>query len=602
MDSQKNQISDRLKQATNVLVTVSANPSVDQLAGAIGLTLLLNKLGKHATAVFSGQIPSTIEFLQPEKTLEKTTDSLRDFIIALDKSKADKLRYKVEDQVVKIFITPYRTSISDKDLEFSQGDFNVDVVMALGVTDQKDLDQAITSHGRILHDATVISVSAQAGEASLGSIHWVQADASSLCEMLLDVGLILKADALDSQMATAFLTGIVAETGRFSNEKTSSATMQLSAKLIAAGANQQLVATQLQPAVAKTSATPASEVGAELPVDDGEQPVAAPPVEVIDAKSASDGAFKIDHGEKKPLLDLNDLPEGEEPEENPLEQIDIDKEGTLKRPKDIEAMKQKVIEPLPDEASSKDTDGPRLITQPPTVGLGGTFTANSQPEALDPSTDPLGASAPQGPLLSHVPYSPQPVTNGQSADTYLAAEPASVTPPAPLPVPKPPSTSTLSDLEKVVDSPHLTQTVNVPEVPPQTDQTLNTARDAVTQAVSSTSPQILEPVKSLNAYPMDLSVPSMPSTSTPSLGGIANSSTMTNPSLPNSPALSGFAAAPQPDLPSNLVPPAPGLPTDSTAGSVSDPTAPPPVPPPLIPPAMPPAEPPADGKISNMPL
>ena len=41
-----------------------------------------------------------------EKTIEKNTDSLRDFIIALDKSKADKLRYKVEDKFVKIFITP----------------------------------------------------------------------------------------------------------------------------------------------------------------------------------------------------------------------------------------------------------------------------------------------------------------------------------------------------------------------------------------------------------------------------------------------------------------------------------------------------------------
>src|ERR1700722_3597263 len=158
MDNPKQQIVDRVKQATNVLVTVSTNPSVDQLAAAIGLTLLLNKLGKHATAVFSGQVPSTIEFLQPEKTLEKNTDSLRDFIIALDKSKADKLRYKVEENVVKIFITPYRTSISEKDLDFSQGDFNVDVVVALGVREQTELDQAITAHGRILHDATVISI------------------------------------------------------------------------------------------------------------------------------------------------------------------------------------------------------------------------------------------------------------------------------------------------------------------------------------------------------------------------------------------------------------------------------------------------------------
>src|SRR3982751_4664630 len=139
----KQQVVERLKQATNVLVTVSNNPSVDQLAACIGLTLLLNKMGKHATAVFSGQVPSTIEFLKPADTIEKNTDSLRDFIIALDKSKADKLRYKVEDNVVKIFITPYKTSLSSDDLEFSQGDFNVDVVVALGVERQEDLDEAI---------------------------------------------------------------------------------------------------------------------------------------------------------------------------------------------------------------------------------------------------------------------------------------------------------------------------------------------------------------------------------------------------------------------------------------------------------------------------
>src|SRR5882757_8030944 len=155
---QKQALADRLKQASNILVTVSNNPSVDQLASCIGLTLALNKMDKHATAVFSGEVPSTIEFLQPEKTIEKNTDSLRDFIIALDKSKADKLRYKVEDTVVRIFITPYKTSISQDDLQFSQGDFNVDVVLALGVHNQTDLDQAITSHGRILHDAVVATI------------------------------------------------------------------------------------------------------------------------------------------------------------------------------------------------------------------------------------------------------------------------------------------------------------------------------------------------------------------------------------------------------------------------------------------------------------
>ena len=166
--SAKQQLIERINTTNNILVTVSNNPTVDQLSAAIGLTLFLNKIGKHATAVFSGEVPNTLEFLKPENTIETNTNSLRDFIIALDKSKADKLRYKVEDKVVKIFITPYKTSLGPNDLIFSEGDFNVDVVIALGVKKREDLDTAITAHGRILHDATVFSVVA---EQEIGRAH-----------------------------------------------------------------------------------------------------------------------------------------------------------------------------------------------------------------------------------------------------------------------------------------------------------------------------------------------------------------------------------------------------------------------------------------------
>src|SRR3989344_5526084 len=174
MDAQaKQQIVERVKHAQNILVTVSSNPTVDQLAACVGLTLLLNRMDKHATAVFSGAVPSTIEFLQPEKTLEANTDSLRDFIISLDKAKADKLRYKVEDQVVRIFITPYKSSLSEKDLVFSQGDFNVEVVLALGVKDRSHIDAAIAAQGRILHDATVISLNAGPEKVpEVGQLNW----------------------------------------------------------------------------------------------------------------------------------------------------------------------------------------------------------------------------------------------------------------------------------------------------------------------------------------------------------------------------------------------------------------------------------------------
>lgn len=295
----KQQITERIKSVTNILVTVSTNPSVDELSAALGLTLMLNKFDKHATAVFSGDIPPAITFLDPNKTFENTVDSLRDFIIALDKEKADRLRYRVEDDVVRIFITPYRTRISEDDLRFTHGDFNVELVLALGVENKEVLDAAIAAHGRILHDATVVTINAQNKISDLGSIAWQDPNASSLCEMLVSMGESLQAGLLDEQIATALLTGIVAATNRFSNKQTSPKSMTMAAQLMAAGANQQLIAAKLE------------ETSAISPED----------------KPDGDGATQLTEGSSKKVR--------EKPSATPSED---DKEGDSSLPKDLGEM------------------------------------------------------------------------------------------------------------------------------------------------------------------------------------------------------------------------------------------------------------------------
>jgi hypothetical protein len=296
----KSQIVEKITSSTNVLVTVSNDPSVDALSAAIGLTLILNKLNKHTTAIFSGATPPAITFLDPQKTFETSIDSLRDFIIALDKEKADHLRYKVDGDVVKIFITPYRTTLSSDDLEFSQGDYNVELVLALGVENQAHLDAALEAHGSILHDATVVTISTGQGSSSLGSIDWRDETASSLSEMLVGLTESLQSDTplIDQQIATALLTGIVAETDRFSNPKTSSKVMTMAAQLMAAGADQQLIASKLQEShEIGNAATPSGAVDspytqplaqATPPVKEGLaiDHVETPPVDVVAAPSA----------------------------------------------------------------------------------------------------------------------------------------------------------------------------------------------------------------------------------------------------------------------------------------------------------------------------
>lgn len=258
----KQQVVEKIKESSKILVTVSDSPSVDALSAALALTLILDKQGKYATAIFSGETPPAIAFLEPQKTFDDTTDSLRDFIIALNKEKADHLRYKVEGDSVKIFITPYKTTIDQSDLEFSQGDYNVELVIALGVDNQKHLDKALEDHGQIFHDAAIITLSAGDQVSDLGGIDWRDSSASSLSEMVAGLAEALKEDKkkplLDEQISTALLTGIVAETDSFSNEHTTSKVMTVAATLMSAGADQQLIATELQ-ASHEIKSTPVEE-------------------------------------------------------------------------------------------------------------------------------------------------------------------------------------------------------------------------------------------------------------------------------------------------------------------------------------------------------
>lgn len=469
--NQLSEIVEQLKEANNVLVTVSSSPSVDQLAACIGLTIALNRQDKHATAVFSGDVPSTIDFLEPEKTLEKDTNSLRDFIIALDKAKADKLRYKVEDSVVKIFITPYKTSISEEDLEFSQGDFNVDAVVAIGVHDRNELDAAIVAHGRILHDATIISLNINEG-AELGSIYWLEKSASSLSEMAADLVQELDDKLIDSQIATAFLTGIVAETDRFRNEKASPHTMSIAGILMAAGASTQLVSSKLEQPVETSIEHEEDEVSDTLP-------------EV--AKPNDDGFIQIDHDDDIHIDESGNLAKVtdilQEEEEKTQEQ------AQASTPAQPEAPIPDVVPPAP-EPQAPELNGPSLVYEPPTFG--GQLTANTEKvdQQYISNPDPLTTPPPppQGPTLSHV----EPVST--DSDEF--------------------SNQTLTDLEKSLNSPHVLdyQMTPVPPLPPAPPESADVppppspdyARDAVNRAVQGSTDYRPEPIQALGASPVGL--------------------------------------------------------------------------------------------------
>ena len=285
-DSVMDKVLAKIKEAESVLVALSNDPSVDEIAAAMGLSMALDAAGKHVTAIYSGKTPNVLEFLKPEERFETGTESLQDFVIALNKDKADHLRYKIDGDFVKVYVTPYKTTISGDDIEFSRGDYNVDLVISLNVPAATELDAALKEHGRIMHDATSVNITNGAA-GKFGDVEWVEPSASSISEMVAKLAFEIDAD-MDAATATALLTGLVAATDRFKNPATTPDAMVLAAKLMGAGADQQLVVQNVQGEVVFDGGGGAKSV--VVPEAEGEE----------ESKPNDASKLEIAHGEEEP--------------------------------------------------------------------------------------------------------------------------------------------------------------------------------------------------------------------------------------------------------------------------------------------------------------
>lgn len=300
-------VADKIQHATNILIALSKDPNVDEISAAIALAFVLDQQKKHVTAIYSGQTPNALEFLRPEETFQKDISGLQDFIIALNKSKADHLIYQVEGDYVKILITPYKGQIKKEDLEYSYSDYNVDLVIVFNVNSGSEIDSALSEYGRIMHDAMAINITSSV-PGRFADLEWSDPSKSSVCEMVYDLLSELEIDNTPQEVATALLTGILSATERFSNNRTKPTTMAVASKLMEAGADQQLISSNIlkaeTPAVAaenpfatqsptttETPAAPAAQETQEAPatsiIQDTPEASAAPAAQASPAASAA---------------------------------------------------------------------------------------------------------------------------------------------------------------------------------------------------------------------------------------------------------------------------------------------------------------------------
>ena len=311
----KQQTTELIRQAENILIVTGREPSNDQLASAVGLHAVLTKLGKVANIVITDRLPKVASILDTSM-VARDMQGVRDFVVSIDmaSTQVDKVRYDVNGSQLDITITPHGGNFTAKDVTFGYGAYQFDLVIALGVPSLAKLDRLHEANPTIFDGLHLINIDYHRINEQYGSVNLVDTSATCVAEILISTIESLGQGMIDAPIATAFLASFMSTTANFTAPATTAKALTIAAQMISAGAKQQAVvkALAMKDRPEPKTTTPASQEKVYSASKPEPKPVEDKRTEEkSEDKSAKEKPAKKDKTEK-PVIDAPEEPKKEE--------------------------------------------------------------------------------------------------------------------------------------------------------------------------------------------------------------------------------------------------------------------------------------------------
>ncbi|MEA1936675.1 MAG: DHH family phosphoesterase [Patescibacteria group bacterium] len=239
--SSKEQVFDQIKKSETILVCVGKNPNGDALGSALGFCSALKKMGKKVDIVSPTAILEKYSFLPASNIITHKLEGARDYILSVDveKDKLQQLRYEVQNNKLKIFITASAGDMKESDIALESSKFRYDLIVIFDLQDLENLGNIYDENSELFYETPVINIDHNPSNEYFGKINLVDVSSSSTAEMVFNLISELGENLLDDQIATDLLTGIIYKTDSFQNKNTTPKAFLAAASLVAKGANKQ---------------------------------------------------------------------------------------------------------------------------------------------------------------------------------------------------------------------------------------------------------------------------------------------------------------------------------------------------------------------------
>jgi len=246
----KQQATELIRQANDILIVSHKNPDGDSLGSMLSLKIALEKMGKQVSMAAPDEPGSIFKFLPLIDQIKTSIGYSKDFVMVLDTSLAEveKLGYKKNEtgKAVEIVITPKSGMFKESDVSFKKNGPKYDLVIAVDTPNLERLDK-LAQPADIFYETPVINIDHHPSNERFGKVNWIELTATSTTEILVSLIEALSKDKplMDESVATALLTGLIYDTSSFQNVNTTPKSLTIAAQLVAGGANQQEIVKNL---------------------------------------------------------------------------------------------------------------------------------------------------------------------------------------------------------------------------------------------------------------------------------------------------------------------------------------------------------------------
>ena len=237
-----------LERSQSPVIVLRHDANIDDFSAALSVRALVERMQKKADVVSTGgPLPKTLSFFTCNNEVCGTLPQLRRTVLTIqtEKTPVHTLSHEQGDQTLRIELTPSAGMWKPEDIHINTEGYRYDLIILIGARDLNAIGPLFEQYADFFHDTPIINIDHSPENEHFGQINIVDINSTSCSEVCFELFERTDTSAVDENIATCLLTGMIHKTKSFRGPQVTPKTLRVAGQLVAKGAKRDEIVQKL---------------------------------------------------------------------------------------------------------------------------------------------------------------------------------------------------------------------------------------------------------------------------------------------------------------------------------------------------------------------